>query len=122
MIGRCDDIAEVIIVYENGKQINHYANKMIHKRKLKDKYRRSWIGNPRCASWEDYFAHADDWDDLKYWKEWYLSGSRRFAKCCTNSALRSGFREEFSHEDYENMYAPQNSEYKRLFDYMWSVW
>lgn len=109
-------------MYENGKQINHYANKMIHKRKLKDKYCRSWIGNPRCASWEDYFAHADDWDDLKYWKEWYLSGPRRFAKCCTNSALRSGFREEFSQEDLEDLYAPQHGEYRKSFDYMWSVW
>ena len=109
-------------MYENGKQMNRYANKMIHKRKLKDIYRRNWRGDPRAASWEDFVSHADEWDDLRYWREWYLSGPRKFAKGCTNKALRSGFPEEFSQEDLEDLYAPQHGEYKKSFDYMWSVW
>ena len=106
-------------MYENGKQINHYANKMIHKRHQKNKYRRNWIGDLRYASWEDYLAHEDD---LKYWKEWYLSGPRKFASDCTNSKIRAGFRSDLANEDYEDMYAPQHSDYKKYFDYAWSVW
>lgn len=110
------------LMYENGKQINHYASKMIHKRKQKNKYRRSYFGGYICASWEDYAAHAYEFNDLKYWREWYLSGPRQFARDCTNQKLRSSFREEISKEDYEDMYAPQNGEYRKFFDYAWTVW
>lgn len=109
-------------MYENGKQMNRYANKMIHKRKQKKKYTRSYFRGYRGASWEDYCAHAEEWDDLEYWKEWYLSGSRKFASECTNSKLRSCLKNDLSHMDYEEMYAPQHGEYKKFFDYAWTVW
>lgn len=102
--------------------MNRYANKMIHKRKQKKKYMRSYFRGYRGASWEDYCAHAEEWDDLEYWKEWYLSGSRKFASECTNSKLRSCLKNDLSHMDYEEMYAPQHGEYKKFFDYAWTVW
>lgn len=109
-------------MYENGKQVNQHANKMIHKRRQKNQYRRKYVRGLRCASWEDYKAHADEWDNLKYWKEYYLSGARSFARGQTNSKLRRKFRDDAASCDYEEMYAPQHSEYQKSFDYAWSVW
>ena len=109
-------------MYENGKQINHYANKMIHKRNQKNKYRRDWFRGLRCSSWEDYVAHAKEWDDLKYWKEFYLSDLRKCASDFTNSKLRTEFRNELANCDYEDMIAPQHSDYKKYFDYALFIW
>ncbi len=110
-------------MYENGKQLNRYANKMIHKRKQKDNCRRKWFGGLSCSSWEDYKAHAWEHNNsLEYWKTYYLSGPRKFARDQTNSALRRKFRDEFASDDYENMYAPQCAEYQKFFDYAYSIW
>lgn len=109
-------------MYENGRQMNRYANKLIHKRKQKNLYRRGWFGGFRASSWEDYAAHAGEYDPLTYWKTCYLSGPRKFAKGQTNSIRRSKFRTELSSADYENMHALQRSEYKRFFDYWYCIW
>ena len=109
-------------MYENGKQMNRYANKMIHKRKLKDKFRNDWFRRP-CASWEDYAAHRDEYfDDLRYWRISYDSGVRKFASDCSNSRLRSEYKNELAHVDYEDMYAPQHADYRKHFDYWWTIW
>ena len=108
-------------MYENGKQMNRYANKMIHKQKIKNKYRRDWFRRP-CASWEDFSAHRYEWDDLRYWRISYDTGSRRFASDCSNSKLRAEFKEELAHMEYEEMYAPQKGNYKKHFDYWWTIW
>lgn len=109
-------------MYENGRQMNRYANKMIHKRKQKNLYRRLWFGGFQASSWEDYAAHARDSDPLKYWKTYYLSGPKRYAKQQTNNIARARFREDVSSTEYEDMYAPQRAEYQRFFDFCWTVW
>lgn len=112
----------VIIMYENGRQVNRYAAKMIHKKKLKKLYRRYWWGRGlKGNSWEDYVAHADEDDDLEYWKVWYLSGARKFASDCSNSKLRSMFKNELSYDDYDDMTSLHHSQYKKYFDYWWTI-
>ena len=92
-------------MYENGRQVNRYANKKKHKRKMK-----RWSG------------YLNDLDGLPYWKTYYLSGRRGFAKEWTNRRLRSKFREEVAQQDYENMSAPHCGEYRKHFDYAWTIW
>lgn len=108
-------------MYENGRQLNRYAAKMIHKKRQKRNYTRNFLGGFRCKSWEDYVAHANKRDDLRYWRQWYLSNVRRFASEYSNSVIRSQFRTEKQCDNYEEMYAPQYSHYKKYFDYWWTV-
>lgn len=109
-------------MYENGKQANRYANKMKHKQIQKNRYRRKYLHGYRAASWEDYKAHADEWDNLEYWRGYYLSGVKDFARGCTNGILRARFREEAAHGNYDDMFAPQYASYKKFFDYWWTVY
>ena len=109
-------------MYENGRQINHYANKMKHKRVQKNRYRRKYFGGYRAASWKDYVAHADEWDDLEYWRDYYLSGVKAFARDRTNGVLRTRFREEAARGNYDDMSAPHHADYRKHFDYWWTVW
>ena len=91
----------VIIMYENGRQVNRYEAKMIHKRKQKRLYRRYFWGRGlKGNSWEDYVAHADE-DD--------------------NSKLRSMFKDEYAHADYEDICSLHHSQYKKYFDYWWTI-
>ena len=96
-------------MYENGKQVNRYAAKMIHKRRQKNLCRRKYFGGIRGSSWEDYVAHLGERDSLKY----YLSGPKGFAKRQTNRVLRSRLRKED--------HLPQGAEYRKYFDYWWAV-
>ena len=109
-------------MYENGRQVNRYANKMKHKRVLKNRYRRLWFRGYTAASWEDYVAHAKEWDRLEYWTTYYLSGVKDFSRDRTNGNLRTTFREEKARGDYEAMHAPQHGEYRKYFDYWWTVY
>ena len=109
-------------MYENGRKVNHYAAKMIHKKRQKNLSRRKWAGGFACSSWEDYVAHVHQYWSLDYWKTHYFSGPKKYAKDQTNSILRAKFRRENANADYESMYAPQHSEYQKYFDYAWSVW
>ena len=80
-----------------------------------------WGRGLRGNSWEDYVAHADEDDDLEYWKVWYLSGARKFASDCSNSKLRSTFKDELAHADYEDICSLHHSQYKKYFDYWWTI-
>ena len=115
-------VCEVIAVYENGKRMNHYANKMIHKRRQKNHFLTKGFPGVCSASWADYKAHADDFDSLKYWKVYYLSGLRKFARTQTNRVLRARLRSDIAAADYNNMHAPQHAEYQKSFDYLWTIW
>lgn len=108
-------------MYENGRQINRYAAKMIHQRKMKFRYLHAKFGFGRGQSWDEYAAHCDDEWYLKYWHTWYYSGRRTLAQRCSNRKLRNEFREETASRDWENMYAPQYGNYKKHFEYWWMI-
>lgn len=108
-------------MYENGKQMNRYANKMKHKKEMK----KSFLKSPykfHHISWDDYVAHAGEYDRLDYWKTCYLSGVRAYASFRTNRKLRAEFRQALANEDFDALYAPQYGNYKKHFDYWWTIW
>ena len=107
-------------MYENGRQINRYANKMIHKRKMKRKFLEG--GYISYAGWDSYVAHSNERTWLEYWKYYYISGTREFARRCTRRKIRAGFRQDLARLDVEDMFAPQRGQYKKFFDYAWTVW
>lgn len=107
-------------MYQNGKQLNRYAAKMIHKKRMKDRYMNYPYGGLH-TSWADYVAHASLWDDLEYWRYYDLSGVRAYASLCSKRVLRNKFRTEIAAIDFEDMYAPQHGNFKKHFDYWWAV-
>ena len=109
-------------MYENGRQVNRYANKMIHKRNLKRKYLIGGLFWRGYISWEQYVGCADGRDWLRYWDTFYISGRRGYARYCSRRKIRADFRQQVAHGDYENMYAPHGGQYKKFFDYAWTVW
>lgn len=107
-------------MYENGKQLNRYANKMLHKRKMKISYIRAPY-NWSYTSWEDYIAHLKDYDSTDYWRTCYLSGSREYARYLSRKKLRQIFRQEVCKKDFDEIYAPQYGDYKRYSEFWWVV-
>ena len=108
-------------MYNGGRRVNRYAAKMKHRRVMRDRYMNYPYGGQH-TSWNDYVAHKRDYDDLAYWRSYYFSGVRKFASDCSNSRLRREFRDEVLKGDYENMYAPQGGNYRKHFDYWWTVY
>lgn len=108
-------------MYQNGKQLNRYAAKMIHKKHMKDRYM-NWPFGGLHTSWVDYVAHKRPWDDLEYWRYYDASGPRSFAAKCTNRRLRNSFRHDMASQNFIDMYAPQHAYYKKYFDYCWAIW
>lgn len=106
-------------MYDNGRNLNRYHAKRFGKRKMQRRHMRSWGDH---TSWRDYVAHKPERDDLEYWRAYYFSGRRAFASDCTNRKLRAEFRAEKAVGDYENMYAPQGANYRKHFDYWWTVY
>lgn len=58
----------------------------------------------------------------EYWRVYYLSGARRFAKRQTNKVLRGLYREMIKHMDPDDVPALKNSDYQKTFDYNWTIW
>jgi hypothetical protein len=120
-------------MYRNGKQVRGYAKKLLHKRYVKERYGRRGMGPYGYGgykSWKDYEANRDlTWGDtagekvpwsLQYWKRYYFSGRRKFAKRCTNSRIRARERTLIHREDAD--VALHGAEYRKMFDYNWTVW
>ena len=108
-------------MYQNGKQLNRYAAKMIHKQTMKRQYLNKVWGFGLGQSWEDYAAHCSDPWYLRYWKLWDFTGSRAVARWCSNKKLRAEFREDAARADWDNIYAPQCGNYTKHVDYWWTV-
>lgn len=108
-------------MYENGKQLNHYACLMKHKHMMKKSYMRRPY-NYRYSSWSNYTAHLEEFDSIKYWKTFYLSDAREYARYLSRKTIRQQFRQEKHHTDPEEMYAPQHSHYKKMSEFWWVIY
>lgn len=107
-------------MYENGKQLNRYANKMLHKRKMKQSYlKRGYFCH--YGSWSSYIAWLGEFDSVEYWKTWYLTGAREYADYKSRKKIRQSFRQEVYKKDFDEIYAPQRGEYKKYSEYWWVV-
>lgn len=92
--------------------MNRYERKMEHKRTMK---RRRLIE----AGFEERFLRGD-----KYWKEFYLSGRKGLAKDESNRRVRAVYRELLAvlADGGEDVPALQRAEYRKIYDYWWTVW
>lgn len=73
------------------------------------------------TSWEDFVAH-DHWDpDLKYWWSCSFSSIRSWVSKCASRKLRNEFKHSLAHDDYEDIIAPQRGQFKKYFEYWWTV-
>ena len=116
---------------------NRYANKRKHKRKLKQRHAMMCDGartnldlvRQRYQDERDTFPwwekHHPRNGGYEYWSQFYLSGPRQYAKECTNSVIRSRYRDILRSIDDDNMddiQAFQGSDYEKMFDFWWTIW
>lgn len=102
-----------------------YHRKKIHKRRLRKQHAELWLGGG--STWSDMkIRYQDDVpiqrNAMAYWRNYTLSGPRAFAKRCTNRKIRTDGRMIARCADEESAYAPQRGNYRRVFDYDWTVW
>ena len=121
------------------RKINRHAQKRKHIRELERKYATKYhFGRPcnvRLLRDElEQNATEDWWWNIKhpprnkgweYWKTWYISGRRKYAKDCTNRVVRAYYRDILSSledEDIEDIQALKGSDYEKMYDYNWTIW
>lgn len=111
---------------------NRYANKRKHKINMKRRYGHGLYTSYRSNIWLHERECREECNSpyarnggYEYWKTYYLSGNRRYAKYCTNRAIRAYYRDQFrrlNSEDMEDVMAMRNSDYEKAYDYDWTIW
>lgn len=108
------------------KMEKHYAEKYYYGgtstgdvRKLRDKLMREaeeesdsiWSRKhpPRNRGWE-------------YWKIYYLTGRRQYAKKYSDKHIRQKYRAMINHMDPEDVTAPRGADYEKEYDYTYTIW
>lgn len=114
------------------RKMNRHERLRRHKNKTKQKFGIWFNGNATNIKLIEehtksfcYFSATPPNDGFDYWKTLYLSGKRKFAKRCSNSIIRARYRDILKNIDIENIEdipALCGSEYRRLFDYNWTIW
>lgn len=119
---------------------NRYAKKRKHKRELEERYARQWYyGTSRPANvrllremlmreaeeekdsyW--YKKHPPRNKGWEYWKTYYLTGPRQYAKKYTDKHIRQKYRQMIHHFDPDEVPAPRGSDYEKEYDYHWTIW
>ena len=117
-------------------RLNRYARKCKHKHVQKKRHAVKFGRyDPRFDEDEargDYIEDVVNFPRAKwlehrnggyaYWDEFYLSGSRRFAKQSTNRKIRSEFRDLLANEHHDNIPTLRGSDYEKWFDYLWTIY
>lgn len=122
-------------MYENGRRVNGYQRKRLHKRKMKKSYAKTWCWGNTETNWNSMVLMYKDeprakWGHpLDYWKEYSLSNPRTFSKKKTNRTLRRDFNNlsrKIIYSDFEDThdYLPKvsNGTYRKYYDYDYNVW
>ncbi len=118
---------------------NRYARKRRHKRELEKRYARQYMYG--CGEYSvpvlrnrliaEAEKDADTWWGRKhparnrgweYWRTYYLSGRRGFAKKYSDKRIRQKYRQLIHRCDPEDVPAPKGAEYEKDFDYDWTIW
>ena len=115
------------------RRMNRYAQKRKHKREMKKKFGRGLYTGHRtnlrlheneCR--EEYSGCPNARNGgYTYWKSYYLTGPRRYAKFCTNRMIRAMYRDmlrRMSEDDMDDICAFTGSDYEKAFDYDWTIW
>ena len=115
---------------------NRYARKRQHKRELKKKHAVRYdnydIGLDERLAKEEYARDLESgqvckWQDPRnegytYWVDFSLSGSRSYAKYCTNRKIRSKYRDLIASQEFDHIMALRGSQYEKEYDYFWTIW
>ena len=97
-------------MYENGRRISRYHDKCKHKREVKNRFAKQWrYGSYSGMDYPEFCASLTEEDlnhfygpvnhipcALQYWRTYYLTGPRQYAKSATNSVIRQHWREKLN--------------------------
>lgn len=119
-------------MYENGKRVKGYQKKRLHKCKVKNSYAKSYYYGDGEYTWKMLVTEYKDeprskWGHpLDYWKDFSNTEQRSLAKRNTNRALRREFNNRKNQIIIDEIddYMPylSNADYRRYYDYAWTVW
>ena len=118
-------------MYENGRRVKGYQRKRLHKRKVKQAYAKGWVYGEGMTVWNKMVIQYKDEEPTKwghpldYWKDYSRSNLRTHAKKQTNKAVRREFTNQHSKillTDGEDFPRLTNGDYRRYYDYNWTVW
>lgn len=131
-------------MYENGRKVSRYHGKCRHKDEIKNRFAKRWYyGTYSGMNYPEYCASLTE-DELnysygpvrhipsalQYWRTFYLTGPRQYAKNVTNSVIRRHWREKINsfyrldEEDWDDFdpEMEQHNGYQKHFDYAWTIW
>lgn len=116
-------------------RLNRHAAVRLHKRKLKKKFahcafRHYWTNLKLMEEhYKDKGNHFEWWDKhhprnngFNYWQYDDISGRRKFAKKQTNKTIRAKHRGLMANMDPEEVVADRGNDYRKEFDYNWTIW
>lgn len=121
-------------------RMNRYARKRRHKRRLEKRYADMYCYgcSATCSVrklrdrlmreaeeeidsyW--YKKHPPRNNGWEYWRSYYLSGPRQFAKKYTDKRIRQKYRRMIRKFDPEDVHVPRGSGYEKEFDYAYTIW
>ena len=117
---------------------NRYARKRMHKREMEKQYAKKYAyGRPGmynvCILRDrlEREAQEDTWwrrkhpprnNGWEYWRTYYLSGMRGYAKKYSDKRIRQKYRQMIRQLDPEDITALRGSDYEKEYDYNWTIW
>ena len=121
------------------RRINRRARKLAHKRKMEQHYANIYhygSTSPACVRRlrEQLIREAEEDDSYwrkkhpprnrgwEYWKVYYLTGSRQYAKKYSDKRIRQKYRQMIAHMDPEDVTAPRGADYEKEYDYAYTIW
>lgn len=114
---------------------SRYFQKREHKRKLKKKYavKYGWSNVRLLQDKEE--RDAEEYKDTywgrkhpprnngwTYWRIWYISGRRGYAKKYSDKRIRQKYRQMVRKQDPDDVTAPRGADYQKEYEYNWTVW
>ncbi|MBE5925673.1 MAG: hypothetical protein E7270_01680 [Lachnospiraceae bacterium] len=114
-------------MYENGRRLNQYRRKRLHKRKMKERYAKKyfWYG---YGTWNEMVIRFKDeerwknWHPLDYWREHSNSDGNyyKFVKKQANRKVRRALKREMM-EDHDDIPTRRGCRHKRYYDLAWEL-
>ena len=131
-------------MYENGRKVSRYHRQRKHKQRVKDHFASQYrYGAYTGMTYPEFCASLTDEEleysygpvrpipnAIQYWRVFYLTGPRQYAKDATNSVIRAHWREKLNdfyrldEEDWDDFdpEMEQHNGYQKHFDYAWTIW
>lgn len=107
--------------------LNRYARKKQHKWEMKKRHTKGLYTRIKSPAQDEMDMRSWDRRDKRnggytYWETWYISGTRAYAKQCTNRRIRQKYRELIGRGEFEDICVLSGGEYGKEFDYWWTVY